>query len=896
MSRHANHAALPWFLAVLLCCAPPLLADGPQTGTIDGRVTNTEGNALPGVSITLTGPQRTRSAITDADGGYRFALLQAGDFTITAELEGLGRAEFATTLNPGQRRGVNLTLIPAEAEEITVTADAVLISKYDTGVISTAPAEVVENVAYATRNYASTLRQLPGVVSVAESDNLPAVNGGISTETQVLIDGVDTSNTRRGGEARLIMPATALAESRLETQGFGAEYGRVMGGVINSTVKTGTNELHGNFLYVGQNPKWRALNQLELERPDDHTPSFEASLGGPLRREKAWFFVSWADMTNNLLDRLRDGTVIDSSRTSEPRIAKLNFQPSDRHQLAGTWIDSRGNGIASPGNSGDFLSLMDRPLFAQLTTVTWSVAASNSVFLEMKASARKDLFPRNLLFPKETLDANASPDDPPGNNYRYRDLLTNLRHNGPASGSGIGYNDFPRDTASASVSIFRNNHELKFGIDVQDIAFTNLGNVGKEFRGRGYDPTLPGGYERPQRVRVFEDSVPSHSEGIEAALYAQDRIDIGDRWSLHVGLRLDDQTIENDVGREVDDSQEVAPRLTAVYDINADGSLLFRASVGRYYQNIPLDFAYREYSELPTGQQSYTEYNWNPATLRYDRFRRQVRPAGGGKIQRVDHFYKDQVAVGLDWQFSRNWVFRASAVSHETDNIYFGNEQFTADGTGVERVVRNWAGAYREYQGATFELNRRFRDNWSLNTNLTIGDAKGNTASVNTNSNLFEGLGGVELDTGATDATSRYQAGRLGHDIDRLNIVAVRIFELGAHRLSLGGFFSGSSGRYFGPTLATTVAHPTTGAEIDTVTRLAPRDDLQLDDIYTLSASLVWFFPIRGSLEGQLGFEAANLTDQQGVLFVNPRTLEPISTVTAWQLPREFRLKAGFRF
>ena len=895
MSRHANDA-LPWFLAVLLCCALPMLADGPQTGTIDGRVTDAEGNAVPGVSVTLTGPQRTRNAITDADGGYRFALLQAGDFTITAELEGLGRVEFATTLNPGQRRGVNLTLIPAEAEEITVTADAVLISKYDTGVVSTVPAEVVENVAYGTRNYSSTLRQLPGVVSINEGDHLPAVNGGLSTETQVLIDGVDTSNTRRGGEARLIMPATALAESRLETQGFGAEYGRVMGGVINSTVKTGTNELHGNFLYIGQNPKWRTLNQLELERPDDHTPSFEASLGGPIRREKAWFFAAWADMTNNLLDQLKDGTVVDSSRTSEPRIAKLNFQPNDRHQLAGTWIDSRGNGIANPGNSGDFLSLMDRPLYAQLATFTWSVAASSSVFLEMKASKRKDLFPRNLLFPKESLDPNASPDDPPGNNYRYRDLLTNLRHNGPASGSGIGYNDFPRDTASASASIFRRNHELKFGIDIQDIAFTNLGNVGKEFRGRGYDSSLPGGYERPQRVRIFDDSVPSQSEGIEAALYAQDRLDIGNQWSLHLGLRLDDQTIKNDVGRTVDDTQEWAPRVTAVYDVNADGTLLLRASAGRYYQNIPLDFAYREYSELPAGQQSYTEYNWNSSTLRYDRFRRQVRPAGGGEIQRVDHFYKDQVALGLDWQFRQNWVFRSNAVWHETDNVYFGNEQFTADGTGVERVVRNWPGAFREYQGLTFELNRRFRNNWSLNTNLTIGDAKGNTESVNTNSNLFEGLGGIELGTGATDATSRYQAGRMGHDIDRLNIVAVRIFELGNHRLSLGGFFSGSSGRYFGPTLATTVAHPTTGVEIDTVTRLAPRDGMQLDDIYTLNGSVVWFFPIRGSIKGQLGFEAANLTDEQGVLFVNPRTLEPISTVTAWQLPREFRLKAGFRF
>ena len=497
--RHGVGRPVSWILALVLCSSLPLLADGPQTGTIDGRVTDAEGQALPGVSVTLAGPQRTRNMVTDADGGYRFALLQAGEFTLKAELEALGSAEFATTLNPGQRRGVNLILRPTEAEEITVTADAALISKYDTGTISTVRAEVAENVAYGTRNYSSTLRQLPGVVSIGESDALPAVNGGLSTETQVLIDGVDTSNTRRGGEARLIMPSTALSESRLETQGFSAEYGRVMGGVINSTVKTGTNDLHANLLYIGQNPKWRAPNQLELERADDHTPSFEASMGGPIRREKAWFFVAWADFTNNLIDQLKDGTVVDSSRTSEPRIAKLNFQPSDRHQIAGTWIDSRGNGIANPGNSGDFLSLMDRPLFAQLATVTWSVAASSSVFLEVKASKRKDLYPRNLLFPKESLDANASPDDPPGNNYRYRDLLTNLRHNGPASGSGIGYNDFPRDTASASASIFRGTHEVKFGIDIQDIAFTNLGNVGKEYRGRGYDASLPGGYERPQR-------------------------------------------------------------------------------------------------------------------------------------------------------------------------------------------------------------------------------------------------------------------------------------------------------------------------------------------------------------------------------------------------------------
>ena len=117
---------------VALICVTPLFADGPQTGTIDGRVLDAQGGPLPGVTVTLTGPQNTRTVITDADGVYRFALLLAGRYTVNAELEGLGTAELATDLDPGQRRGVDLTLVSAAEEEITVTGEAPLISKFET--------------------------------------------------------------------------------------------------------------------------------------------------------------------------------------------------------------------------------------------------------------------------------------------------------------------------------------------------------------------------------------------------------------------------------------------------------------------------------------------------------------------------------------------------------------------------------------------------------------------------------------------------------------------------------------------------------------------------------------------------------------------------------------------
>ena len=73
-------------------------------------MTDAQGDGLPGVTVTLTGPQNTRTEITNAEGDYRFALLQPGSYTVNANLEGLGSAERAVALDPGQRQDVDLTL------------------------------------------------------------------------------------------------------------------------------------------------------------------------------------------------------------------------------------------------------------------------------------------------------------------------------------------------------------------------------------------------------------------------------------------------------------------------------------------------------------------------------------------------------------------------------------------------------------------------------------------------------------------------------------------------------------------------------------------------------------------------------------------------------------------
>jgi len=882
-------------LAVLICVTP-LLADGPQTGTIDGRVLDAQGAPLPGVTVTLTGPQNTRTVITDADGVYRFALLLAGRYTVNAELEGLGAAELATDLEPGQRRGIDLTLVSATEEESTGTGEAPLISRYGTALAATIPGEVTENVAFGTRTYSAAIRQLPSVVNRNDADTVPSVNGGISTEVGVYVEGVDTSMHRRGGEMRLLIPSTALTETKLESTGFGAEYGRATSGIINSTVKTGTNEFHGEALYIGQNPKWRAPDILELERPDDQINSYETSVGGPLARNRAWFFVSYGRISDNRIDRLRDGTVVNLSRQADPLVAKVNFQPRDTQQIAVTAIDAPSDAIGLSGNPGDQYAIMNFPLNGRVQTLNWSLGLGASNFLEFKVANREEFVGRHAA-EQHAIDPNASPDDPPGNNFRYRDLATGLRYNGPAVRLAEGFNDFPRDQANVSLTSFRGRHEWKFGIDAQAIEFSNLTSIITEFRGRNYDANLPGGFVTPVNKRVFDRSDVITETSDFLAGFVQDRFEVGDNWVWTLGIRGDQQTIDNDIGERVNEYTEFVPRISGVYDMKADGSILLRGTLGRYYHAIGMGIVLQEFSRQNNGENIYEQFLWNRETLRYDRFQRRVEPTFDQAIQDIDPYYKDEISFGADFQVSEKWVVKSRLVASEATNIFHATLQYD-DAGRVVRDLRNWSDARREYRALQLEANRLFRNNWTLRTNYTLSSTEGNINSFNDNFNLFEGLGGIEVGTGLTNATSSdWWFGRLLEDREHLaNVIGMKRFDFGRHDLVLGGFLHYAAGRPWGSHVSTQVRHPVSGQTITTSTYREPSDANRLPDTWTVDLSLMYSVAMVGNVRAKIGFDLANATDSQEPVTINTSTGRPNARVSSYQRPREFRLKVGFSF
>ncbi len=924
MENHSvNTTTLKALVSILIMLAfaqLPLWADGPQTGVIEGRVLDAQGGALPGATVTLAGPQGEKTAITDDAGKYRFSLLLDGGYTVTAELEGLGKAEASTSLNVGDRRGINLTLAAGTAETITVTSEAPLVNKYETASTATLDAEVAEALSFSSRNYMDNIGLLPGAVV---SDRLATQNGfsgGRTGDSLTFMEGVDVSQTRRGGEFRIKIPTTAVAQTTLQTAGLGAEYGRASNGQANTVIKTGTNNFHGEALYIAQNPSWRedwhTAPFSEIKKPDEIVNSFEVSLGGPIYRDRAWFFASKANTSENRYNSTQDGVVFDVSNYADPLLAKLNGQPGDSHQLSFTVIKAPNEDVADVGNPGDLFAFNDTRRDNDVVTLSWDYAVTPSIFLEFKAAEIEDTLRRGSLITRE-IDPNAPPDSPKRTGFRYHDLASGFKYNFNAHGNGNGFVSDPREQLNAAATIFRGNHELRVGADRHDLGATVTVIVGTEYAGRGYDENSPTGFATPVRKRVFEQATgePEVTSDL-STFYVQDRIDIGDKWVVTAGLRLEDQELYDNLGVLVNDYSELAPRLTAVYDMRGAGELLLRGTAGRYYNLFLLQLPLGQFFQGATGRNIYDQFLYNPVSGAYDTFQRTVntsvdREAGASLTPE----FQDAFSVGVDWQLSNLWVAKARVEYRENKDVWTVSTQWddagepifdlrTWDSGGAQQIADRWGvpspgRMFREHKGLVLELNRRMRDNWTVRANIAFNDTKGNVDNRTNRDVTFDGLGGLEVGTLVSDLTSRFRDGRVALASNRaivFNLVGIKRWQIGNHSLNTGAYLSYREGQPWGLQANANMFNPESLETLRVRTLLESADTNQLPDPTVLNLNASWVFPIKGSFEGQLGVEVWNATNEDAQTNVNALNGNPRSAITSYVIPREYRVNVGIRF
>ena len=252
-----RRAAVLGALCLLVAAAAHAQA---TTADILGRVTDSSGAVLPGVSVTVvnTATRDTRTQVTNDTGDYVFNLLPIGPYTVTVELQGFQTQTTNLTVASGDRARFDARLgLGTVNESIQVTAEAAVLQT-DASTIGTLINEkAVQDLPVSGRNIIRLVQLIPGAnegaVSSTANGTRPddrrqtssvSVNGTADTQNNQLIDGLD-NNERAIGTVGIKPSIDAIAEVKVQTNLYSADVGRTQGGVINILTKSGTNQLHG---------------------------------------------------------------------------------------------------------------------------------------------------------------------------------------------------------------------------------------------------------------------------------------------------------------------------------------------------------------------------------------------------------------------------------------------------------------------------------------------------------------------------------------------------------------------------------------------------------------------------------------------------------------------------
>ena len=343
---------------------------------------------------------------------------------------------------------------------------------------------------------------LPGVSVNAQSQSYyghqPQVEGEWGGRTAYYVDGVDTTFARLSGATRLFVPSFTMEQVKLESTGADAQYSRVVGGVVNQSLKSGTNQFRGGVTWYARNLDWDENYELTpVAMPDDRKDSWELSLGGPVVRDRLWFYLAYGDRADPGSQLLADGeTFFDNGMQYEVTLVKLDWRPSTNHKLNATYIDNPNLVATGCPTCADIYTVYRGAWGADMVNLGWDWMISDNLLLETHIALQGTVADRMPVADSPT--DGPDPWRPDGNAYAYQDQLTRLYCNGIALRLGLGNVSFPRDQANVSVNWFMGNHDIKAGIDYQKVGWQSDQTANPRVIGRGYNPDAPGGFGQPR--------------------------------------------------------------------------------------------------------------------------------------------------------------------------------------------------------------------------------------------------------------------------------------------------------------------------------------------------------------------------------------------------------------
>jgi outer membrane receptor protein involved in Fe transport len=459
---------------------------------LNGTVRDTSGSVVVNADITLRNVDTNRSyrARSNESGFYLIPNLPPGPYELKVAFTGF--EEYSQTgiqLQVGQTATRDVTLaVQGRGETVEVTGAAAAIEPSRTEISNVIDSRQIDDLPISGRLFTDFALLTPGVTSgrtslgstITEFEVTRVSFAGMrDLSNLVTVDGADNITTATGSQ-RASPPQEAVQEFRVVNNSFGAEYGRALGGIVNIVTKSGTNNLHGSIYDYFQNDvlNARSLLQPEPQAKDLRQNQFGFALGGPIRKEKTFFFVNYEGqrrgeaptyptiLLNNLplinaakvaMGIAPENLGVLKTKDHDYGIVKLDHQLNDRNQLSlryniedardlnqlvGATLD--GGGIGAP-SSGHNVFLRDQSLVGTVT----SQFGSNVVNTALGQYARRHYtFPAvsgepNLDIPNELLF---------GHNFGVLDKIWETRVQ-----------------VSDSVSWVKGNHFMRFGADVNHV-------------------------------------------------------------------------------------------------------------------------------------------------------------------------------------------------------------------------------------------------------------------------------------------------------------------------------------------------------------------------------------------------------------------------------------------
>lgn len=579
-----------WLAGVLVAAAA--LAQGNPTGRLMGRVVSSEG-PLPGVTVTAKSPnlQGERVVQTNANGDYLFAALPPGEYTVAFDIAGFDPQTLPVRVPALQdsRLDANLS-ITGVTETIEVTAEGSKISEA-TQVGASYDEQLVENLPVA-RNFRDQALLAPGVAATGpqngSGDQAITISGAMSFENLFTVNGVVVNENLRGQAFNLFIP-DAVQEVSTSTAGISAEFGRFSGGVVNLLTKSGGNELSGSVRSTLNNQDWIAKPPVADPRQDKIIPTYEATLGGRIVRDRLWFFGAglFNDFSQGKQTFLTNEDYTTTADTRRYEL-KLTGAITPNHTITASGIkEDRKITNYDPFNVALEPAALDssREQPQKLQAYNYTGVFSSQLYGELQYSKREFTFVDSGGDNPDLVRGTPITDS--ANSY--------ATYHAPYF-CGAPCLDEQRNNENwvAKVSAFLSgehlgSHELVAGYDTfDDVRISENHQSATDFTVQS-PHFVQNGQVYPQLLSdvsyIIWWPILVQTQGTHFktdSLFLNDRWRLNSRLSFNVGLRYDKNDGQNAQGVSVAKDSNLSPRIGASFDLTGDGAWVANASYGRY--------------------------------------------------------------------------------------------------------------------------------------------------------------------------------------------------------------------------------------------------------------------------------------------------------------------------